>query len=242
MKKIASALVASFLLAPIVNAAEVDARRFDAYYQAGNVSVTEEIPTSAEIATTFLDASMPAPAPSIPDGETVGGIWDKIVKGDWNTIVLIGKNLLEIVKANQPVVNVKRDVVHAVPVGVQSWQELAGWKAPMTKVYRIKIDNMYGLNVVDVRIKVSAMWGGNAGGRGAYLANVVTVPSNVYVAWGWTLDLWSENRDPVNAGSVESPVAALGFDIRYRAKTMLNDLQGTQDYYLTGDGQIQVLE
>lgn len=239
MKKIVSALLASFILAPVVNAAEVDARRFDAYYQAGNVSVTEELPTAGEIANTFLEVAPPA---TIPAGETIGGIWDKIVNGDWNTIVLIGEKILEIVKANQPVVNVKRDVVHAVPAGVTSWQELAGWKAPMTKVYRIKIDNLYGINVVDVRVKVSAMWGGNAGGRGAYLSNVVTVPSNVYVAWGWTLDLWSENRDPVNAGSYEYPVAGLGFDIRYRAKTMLNDLQGTQDYYLTGDGQIQVLE
>jgi hypothetical protein len=138
-------------------------------------------------------------------------------------------------------VNIKRDAVSVMPLGVQTWHQLAGWQAPVTKVYNVAITNYLGMNVVDLRLKVSGMWGGNVDGKGQYLANVMVVPVNTRVLWGWTLDLWTENREPVNNGTMEAPRAGLGFDIRYKATTMLNELNGTQDYFITGDGNILAL-
>jgi hypothetical protein len=200
------------------------------YYKISSIAVEEVVPTAEEIASGYL-VRTESPKAFLEGVETL----------DWNAMVLIGEKIIQIIQAGKAVVNIKRDAVAALPVGVNNWQELAGWQAPVTKVYTVKVTNYLGMEVVDLRLKVSAMWGGNMAGKGQYLSNVVIVPSALKVLWGWNLDLWSENRDPVNSGTLEAPKAGLGFDIRYRVTTMLNELNGTQDYFITGDGNILAL-
>ncbi len=219
------------LLAVIPSAAlAVENTESQDYYKVSAVTVEETVPTAEEIASGYLAPTQP-PVAFLDDAATL----------DWNTLVLVGEKLIQIIQAGKPVVNIKRDAVAALPLGVTNWQDLAGWQAPSTKVYTVKVTNYLGMDVVDLRLKVSAMWGGNRGGRGQYLANVLVVPSSIRVLWGWNLDLWSENRDPVNSGTLEAPKAGLGFDIRYRVTTMINELNGTQDYFVTGDGNILAL-
>jgi hypothetical protein len=226
MTKNITLLLGLLALAPVASLA---AENTD-YYKAAAVTFTETVPTAEEIAAGYLAPTQP-PATFLDDSATL----------DWNTMVLIGEKLIQIIQAGKPVVNIKRDAVAALPLGVTNWQDLAGWQAPVTKVYTVKVTNYLGMDVVDMRLKVSAMWGGSRDGRGQYLANVLVVPSNLKVLWGWNLDLWSENRDPVNSGTLEAPKAGLGFDIRYRVTTMINELNGTQDYFVTGDGNILAL-
>lgn len=228
MKKLTNLfLVVLALTASVASAAEVPAD----YYKAKKVTVTEVVPTAAEIASGYLQ----------PNPIENNGLLEELASIDWNAMILVGQKVIELVKAGAPVVNIKRDAVSVVPMGVQSWQQLAGWQAPVTKVYNVKVTNYLGMDVVDLRLKVSGMWGGSVDGKGQYLANVMVVPVNTRVLWGWTLDLWTENREPVNNGTLEAPRAGLGFDIRYKATTMLNELNGTQDYFITGDGKILAL-
>lgn len=195
------------------------------------VIVTEEVPSAEEYWGFMPQAEEPAP---IPEDEFQGIDWDKIVR--------IGRELIEIIKANQPVVNIKRDTVAAIPAGISDWQVLAGWQVPVTRVFRVWMKNAYGMTMVDIRLKASAMYGGNYQDRGRYLANVIIVPTQVVVHWGVTLDIWSEVREPVNVGSMAQPVAGLGFDLRYRAKTMMSEINGAQDYFITGNGDMHVMQ
>ncbi len=233
MKKFATAFLVLALAAPMAFAEGQGSS--EAYYQVSKVSVTEEVPTATEIAATYLDLERLG----AKDFNNVQSL--ESLELDWDTLKLIGEKLVEIIKMGEAVVDIKRDAVAVVPGGLQSWQQLAGWQAPMTKVYRYTVSNLLGMDVVDFRLKVSGMWGGNYNGRGQYLANVLVVPTDLNVRWGWELHVWSENRDPVNTGSTESPIAGLGFDIRYVIKTFLNEKNGTQDYFVTGDGKIQAL-
>ncbi|RYZ98110.1 MAG: hypothetical protein EOP11_21110, partial [Proteobacteria bacterium] len=203
MKKILGLAMVGFLgLGASAHAVNADDLKHNAYYQLSDVAVTEEIPTAAELANTNFDAF---PRPAINTA-----VWDDILNGDWNTIVLVGKQLIEIIKANQAVVNIKLDTLHAVPAGITDWQTLAGWQPPLTKVFKVTMKNGFGSEVVNVRVKVSATWGGNLDGRGHYLSNVTIVPTETRVIWGWNLDLWSEARQPLNAGTKEDPIASLG--------------------------------
>lgn len=202
----------------------------EAYYQVSKVTITEEIPTAEEIASGYLIPLKPSE-----------GFMEELATLDWNTMVLIGEKIIEILKANAPVFNLKRDPVAVVPQGVTAWQQMAGWQAPVTKVYTLKVSNYLGMTPVEMRLKVSAMWGGNVEGRGQYLANVQVVPTQTYVMPAWTLDVWQENSQPVNNGTLESPRAGLGFEIRYKISNILNEMTGTQDYFITGDGKIQQL-
>lgn len=202
-----------------------------AYYQVSSVTVKEVVPTAEEIASGYL---LVAPQLQM-------GVLEDIGQMDWNALWLLGQKVIEVLKAGAPVFNMKRDAVAVVPKGLTDWQQLAGWQAPVTKAYEMKISNGLGMDVVDLRLKVSAMHGGNLNGRGQYLANVMVVPTATRVLWGWSVDLWTENRDPVNTGSLEMPTAGLGFEIRYKATTLFNEINGAQDYFVTGDGQLQQL-
>lgn len=223
--------VMGLLAAANVYAQDANVLNLDEYYQVSAVKMVETVPTAAEIAASYVDLSTAFDA-----------TLSTAVAIDWNTMFFIGKQIIDILKANASVVNIKRDAVAVVPGGLQSWQQLAGWNAPATKVFNFVVTNRLGMNVVDLRLKVSGNWGGNAQGRGKYLANVIVVPTSIHTLVGWNLDLWTENHDPVNTGSEKSPVAGLGFDIRYKITSLLNQLNGAEDYFVTGDGVIKEVQ
>jgi len=219
-----------FSVTAMASPAAFDARVFALrdYHEVQEVSMVEDVPTAQELASDLFDLSQ--------SDQNVPSISGAI---DWNSMYFIGQKIVEILKANASVVNIKRDAVSVVPAGLQSWQQLAGWNAPATKVFLFKVTNRLGMDVVNMRLKVSGNWGGNYMGRGQYLANVIVVPTAIQTAVAWNLDLWTENREPVNSGSMQAPRAGLGFDIRYKVSSLLTQLNGSQDYFVTGDGKIQ---
>ncbi len=200
------------------------------YYNVSGLTVQEVVPTPEELYSDFLIPSGVVPAPPM-----IQGI-------DWGQMILIGEKLIDIIKAGKPVVNVRRDAVAVVPQGVNAWEQLSHWQAPTTKVYSVTAKNYLGVTVVDMRLKVSAMYGGGMNGKGKFLANVIVVPSSIRVLWGFSLDVWTENRSPVNIGSVNNPVAGLGFDVRFRYGSALVEKVGAQDYFVSGDGKIKELQ
>lgn len=213
--------------APMTEAA-TDSR----FYQLKAAKIQEVVPTAEEIygftAEQAEQAEVKAPATFLEDI-------------DINKIILIGEKVIELIKRGAPVVNIKRDVVYAIPKGLE-WQQLTGWQLPVTKVYQVQIVNGLNMNVVDARVKVSSMYGGSYMGKGQYLANVVVVPTSVKVLWGFSLDLWTENREPINMGQVEAPIAGLGFDIRYKVTSWATEINGTQDYFVLGSGDIKQIQ
>ncbi|MCO5143114.1 MAG: hypothetical protein M9962_08500 [Oligoflexia bacterium] len=197
------------------------------YYDLSDAVITEEAPTAEDIYSSMIE---PKAIETLSPSD--------LAAVDWNQIILIGQKIIEIIKANAPVVNIKRDAVSALPLGITDWQTLNGWQLPVTKVYRVRMQNAYGMDMVNIRLKVSAMHGGSLNSKGKYLANVIIVPTEINVKWGITLNLWSENREPVNMNTSENPIAGLGFDVRYQAKSWVTEINGTKDYFVTGEGQI----
>lgn len=198
------------------------------YFRTRAPEVREVAPTPEEL---YSDFVVPPTVRPMPDFQGFAI--------DWNSLVMIGEKIIQIVQAGKPVSNVTRAAVSVVPGGVNAWDQLSGWQAPNTKVYQVTVKNHLNMTVVDLRLKVSAMYGGSINGRGKFLANVIVVPTSVYVMWGFNCDVWTEHRDPVNLGSKDNPVAGLGFDIRYRYGSMVNEQSGTQDYFVTGAGEIK---
>lgn len=158
---------------------------------------------------------------------------------DPTQVVTIGKAIFDIIKAGAPVVNVKRDTLSVVPKGITDWSMLSNWQAPVVKSYRVTLKNGFNRDMVDIRFKVSAVWGGQYDGKGRYLAHVTVIPTAINVGWGVTLDMWTESREPLNMGTKANPLAAIGLDVMFRAKTLVSDVQGTQDFFLSGDGQMR---
>lgn len=226
--KLSNTLVCLIAFVSSVTVAYADENRIDPAYRVGPLEVREVVPTAEELYSDYL----------IPEQGDLPVITD-LTKIDWSQVILIGEKVIEIIKEGKPVVNIRRDAVAAIPAGLNAWGELNGWQAPRTKVYSVTAKNYLGMTVVDLRLKVSAMWGGGMNGKGKYLANVIVVPSSIYVLWGFFLDVWTENREPVNSGTSKDPVAGLGFDIRFKYGNALNLQEGAQDYFIKGDGTIQ---
>ncbi len=221
-----SVLVSVTVLTLSITAHAADRPDVPAYYNLQPMEIREVPPTPQEL---YSDSVAPAQVASV---KTEG------LDIDWGTLITIGEKVIQLIEAGKPVVNVTRDTVSVVPGGITAWDQLSGWNAPITKVYSVTAKNYLNMTVIDLRLKVSAMYGGGLNGRGKFLANVIVVPSSVYVMWGFNCSVWSEHRDPVNLGAKDNPVAGLGFDIRYSYGSVVNTQNGTADYFVTGNGQI----
>jgi hypothetical protein len=242
MKKvlIASLLGGVFFIGNQVMAADVD----EAAFTVGDISIQEVQPTPAEIYQDLMSASAQAPVKAKKNKKKGVTPFDAQVAlaFDINDVITIGQKIYDIVKENQPVVTIKRSLVSVVPGGATDWTQLQGWQAPMTKVFEVSIKNLYNATTVYLRLKVTANYGGNAKGVGHYLANVNMVPTQVYAAWGYNVDVSVETATAVNAGSSADPIAGLGLDLRYHVHTLLSDVSGDQDYWLTGTGGLTALQ
>lgn len=161
---------------------------------------------------------------------------------DIGNLLLIGQKIIDIIVGAKPVVNVHRDFVAVIPGGLTSWTQLGGWQMPKTKVYSVVAKNGLGMKVVDLRVKVSTNYGGNLNGVGQFLANVIVVPTSINVLLGFNCDVWTEHQDPLNMGTPENPIAGLGFDLRFRYGSVLNENNSTQDFFVTGTGEIKQIE
>ena len=218
-------IAASLLPATAAQAAGNDL----AYYTITNVE-TREIPSIPEQPIQAPTASAQAPRFST-----------NLVGIDISDIVNIGKQIWNIIEANQPVANVTMNSASAVPEGITNWQDLAGWEAPQTKTYETTCTNGFGMTVVDFQYRISFIPGGTYNGRGKYLANVTVEPQNVTVAWGFKFNAQATVPSITNAGTVRSPIAAANVVVQWSVDTVAQHQSQSAEYYLRGDGMFEEL-
>jgi hypothetical protein len=178
---------------------------------------------------------VPAPAPM-----PIVGV-DPLVVID--QIINLGQTIWDIIKANAPVVNIQTQYATALPKGITSWGQLAGWKPPEGTVYGFSANNLFGMKVVNVRYQVLRTCGGNYNGKGKYLTAVTIQPVTVDVLWGYHCDLSVEipASSVVNVGTAKDPVAAMQPLLKWTISTVLKSSSGQSTYYVQGDGLFKEL-
>jgi len=167
------------------------------------------------------------------------GIVDTIVAID--QIVNIGLKVWNMVVENKPVVKVESKYAVALPMGVKSAEsavELSGWSRPKSYVISFYFENLYGIDVISVRYRVTYVYGGSYQGRGKYLAAVYAIPERVDVMWGFSFNMQAYVPDAtvVNVGTSANPIAALQLKVSWSASSILKEIDGTDVYYIQGDG------
>jgi hypothetical protein len=155
---------------------------------------------------------------------------------DLGSILNLGKQIWDIVEKNRPVANVKTDTASALPKGVTSWQDLAGWQMPKSKVFRVAYQNLYKRNVIDFSFRLLFTYGGNVRGKGKYLTNVTMVPGALNVSWGFTFNAQGVVTSVVNAGTVADPVAAMELLMKWSAVSVMSHVEESVSLYVRGDG------
>lgn len=183
-----------------------------------------------------IEALGPTVSPRSIEPPSGGGGGDVIPVLD--QIINIGQKVWKIIEDNKPVVDVKTQYATALPKGVSSWGDMAGWQPPKGTIYQLTAKNAYGMQMINVRYQVLRTYGGSYAGKGKYLTAVTVEPLLVEVGWGYhfTMEASVPDSSVVNVGTSADPVAGMMATLGWRISTPLKDSQGQGLYFLQGDG------
>ena len=150
-------------------------------------------------------------------------------------VINIGQKVWEIVKANQPVVNVSSKFANALPSGLASSAELTGFSDIESSSVRLWGTNLYGVTVYDITLTAIHQYGGQYQGKGRYLETVAIIPSDIYVVWGYRVDYTVESVTTTNGGTAENPIAKIALSAKFKASTVLTKIEKNTVYQFRGD-------
>lgn len=168
------------------------------------------------------------------------------INGAWEVsldeIINTGKKIWSVIVDGKPVVNIHRDVAHALPHGITCWSELEGWQIPRSQVYRSVYINKLKQTVVDFTYRVSYIAGGQYQGKGHYILQATVAPAEIYVAWGFTFDVTASVPAVFNMGTRENPVAGLQLNLQWILDTTVNRHEVEEQFFVNGLGVFQKMQ
>ncbi|MFZ4403042.1 MAG: hypothetical protein ACOYOK_02975 [Pseudobdellovibrionaceae bacterium] len=158
-----------------------------------------------------------------------------------DNIVNFGTKVWSLIEKGQPVVNLQLQTANALPQGLTTSNELAGWQDPNASAYSIEYQNLYGMTVVRFDFKLSFIAGGSYNGKGKYIINATVIPAKVDVAWGFTFNAAANVPAVFNTGTKEDPVSGMQLQIKWDLSTALKHTEQTESFYISGDNTFKKL-
>jgi len=238
------------LVSPFLSAQEAKPSEKD-YFSIKNEAVTL---TAVEAG---RDAVPPAPA-------GLGLL--NVNKGAEGGLANAGLAAWSVITSGTPSAGYASAYASAIPGFSFNWGNIAEWKGPKEMVYQYKVTNLMGIDVINVKYKISFYYGGTEdySGKGArldsyvaqatgqnvkkddkihgrYITNFTVQPVSVNVKWGWHFDLAVKMSDPMNIGTKMNPVAALQASLNWTRTTPFSTNGGTMTYNVDGLGNFKDL-
>lgn len=144
----------------------------------------------------------------------------------------------QIIEDNQPVVKIDTDkFANALPAISQiNWSAVGGWQPERNVTITTVYTNLYGMEVVRLQYQVKLVYGGNVRGKGLYIASAKIIPTQVSVAWGYTLNVVASAPLILNARTTQDPLAVIYLNINYVVSTIVKTDSITDTYQVQGDG------
>ncbi|MEY4616104.1 MAG: hypothetical protein RJB66_1064 [Pseudomonadota bacterium] len=230
--------VISILMVMFASCLVSAANQSDLYYRIGRVTA---IPVSSSIESTgqpVMDNCKPEDFSSKKglgeDIDEVGVIIDKIVN--------VGKKVWGIIEMGRPVYNIKTDVAHALPAGIQCWATLEKWNAPRSQSWKVTYENQLGGKVVEFIYRVSYISGGQFKGLGRYITQATVDVAGLSVAWGYKVNIEGSVPTVFNMGTRENPVAGMQMNMKWTVDTVINHHEKNQQFYINGLGEMQQMQ
>lgn len=150
-------------------------------------------------------------------------------------IINMGKKVWSVIASNQPVLNIKFDFANALPKGVRSANDLAGFSDLKYKSFVYAGRNGFGIEVFKVQYTVVYQFGGSFEGKGSYIATASVVPQDVSVVWGYDLGMDVQNVSVNNLGTSESPVAGINLMANIKVSTVMKKSEINEVFAIRGD-------
>jgi hypothetical protein len=100
------------------------------------------------------------------------------------------------------------------------------------RAFKKTFKSLLGFKLVEVEYKISYAYGADANGKGAFVPYVLFTPLKVVLDPLWHLQVDSLSLTPRNCGTVENPIAALEFNVAFKAKGITGTLMATDTFSL----------
>jgi hypothetical protein len=100
------------------------------------------------------------------------------------------------------------------------------------RAFKKTFKSLLGFKLVEVEYKISYAYGADANGKGAFIPYVLFTPLKVVLDPFWHLQVDSLSLTPRNCGTVDNPIAALEFNVAFKAKGVTGTLMATDTYSL----------
>ena len=229
----------------------------DPYFQIGSVKIHHDVFTKKSnpsfnpvpIAKIIENQNLKTPMTDLGGSSHLGDVISfgkdagEAVGGDPMAIADLAVDLWNIVEDNKPVVNVETKTASALPnIAKNDWTALTGWKPEHGTTFSIDIQNLYGMNVVQMEYELNLRYGGSVKGKGQYIASAQVIPSKVSVLWAYTLNVNVDVVSVVNEGTTANPLAAITLNVSYSYGNMLSTTSGLNRYLVRGNGDIEDLD
>ncbi len=231
--------VMAVVFAMPVQAGEI--RKGDPFYQLGRVKIKQKKVSKAEVDHAMiasigrefssqggLSTALEQMNPGNP-GQGGGGL----------AIADIALRVWSIIQDNRAVLNVSRQNSKALPVLAKSdWTALTGWKPEQGIELSMTVENLYGIDVIELSYVVSVIYGGSVRGTGQYIAAARVIPKKIDVLWGFNMDVNVAEVAIQNIGTEKNPHAAVTLDVGVTYGSILSQTSFTNSYRLQGNGVI----
>jgi len=150
------------------------------------------------------------------------------------TIIMIGKQIWQIIVDNKPSSTVNTNSNAVIPQGA-GFTDMSGWKQYAWQPFQWRWTNPYGITVVDFQWSFDWNCQGNYRGVGKYIQNAGAFPKAINVAWGYTVSVDAQMLQPTNIGTQKNPVAAVTFYMTMKISTIIKTASQSCKAVLQGD-------
>jgi hypothetical protein len=100
------------------------------------------------------------------------------------------------------------------------------------KSYRKIFKSLLGFTLVEVEYKITYSYGADNSGKGQYIPYVLFTPMKIVLDPLWHLEADSLSLAPRNCGTLENPIAALEFNLGFKAKGISGTVMATDTFSL----------
>ncbi|GAA0815843.1 hypothetical protein [Spirilliplanes yamanashiensis] len=143
-----------------------------------------------------------------------------------------------VIESGKPSASLASNTCNAVPAGIADpLHSLTGAQGPNSLVWRLRQENGFGVEVVDISFDLRWEFGARHRGGGAYIPNCYLYVPRCTVLWGFTVDVQVHVHNPTNGGTETAPVARLPLTVSGSVSSLVNTHSVQWDFVLFGDGQ-----
>jgi hypothetical protein len=182
----------------------------------------------------------PSGTPTI--GATIGTtVRNAISQVTLGQIITLGGKIWDFIITNRPTATFQTLQSSIVPSGITNWTQLRGWQTPVSKVYRVTFQTIFGGEAGSFDYRITFVPGGSYNGKGKFLGAISLMPMNIKLHTDRSLDMKATMSDPLNFGTELNPVAAAQLVVSWTSPTTTRYQMSSAEYFIYGTGEIQDL-